>query len=294
MDIRTFEGKLQAFWNEFRKECPDSDKLYRYLSGDLDPGERAKIEEHLSMCAVCEVKKKDVLEALDIISEPVEEGKWAVQTGLVERFFDLATSSREKLNSFFAKGFTFPQPIKLLALRPMSEAMAFAEAGRQFEKESESADQVPYEVELSVFGNRLALTVKSRSSLYDHSVVRFELVEGEQVRFSGVVLVGDGQGKYETEVDRIPKPEREEFKVGLQPIHSLDLLSKVEEDASLEVLSELLKEAEPRIRKACVELLAGVRTMKVRQILKQLEDDPDPEIRQAVRELLRGDRPEHA
>ena len=228
------------------------------------------------------------------VEEPTEVAESVPSMELTEKYFALVALARQRLDRLFAKEFVFPDPIQLLALRPASEAMAFAETGGQFEKQTESVGDSPYDIEFAIFGNRFSLTARSKSSLYDNSVVQFQLLEGDRVRFAGVLFVREGQGMFEVTLDQIPRPEKERFTISLQPIHNLDLLAKIEDEASLEILAELVKEKDPQIRKACVELLAKAGTKKTRQILEQARNDSDPEIARLVQKVLQGDHPENA
>ena len=134
--------------------------------------------------------------------------------------------------------------------------------------------------------NRLTVEARSKSPLCDRSVIEFQLVEDNQVRFTGALIVWEGHGRYETSLDQVPMPQEREFKVRLRPIHTLDLLAKVEEDASLEIISDLLKEPDPPIRRGCVELLAAIGKKKVKENLRRSLDDPDSGVRRLVREAL--------
>ena len=65
MDSQTFDGKLKVFWKEFRERCLDGDRMYRYLSGELDPAATSAIEEHLNACSLCALKKEETLDGVE-------------------------------------------------------------------------------------------------------------------------------------------------------------------------------------------------------------------------------------
>jgi len=48
------EQALQDAWEHFRKGCPTPETLYAYSEGELPGDERAAVEAHLKVCAICE------------------------------------------------------------------------------------------------------------------------------------------------------------------------------------------------------------------------------------------------
>ena len=288
MDERAFEAKLEAFWDLFFDHCLDGETMHHFLSGKLNQGEPLAVARHLALCERCAVVQEDVVEALQVLRqrEEKESAAHACHLLLSEKFFRLAERSSKTLASFFSKTVSFSESLNLAALAPLALQPAFADTGREFEKDSKASDESPFDIEFTVFGRRLEVRVRSRSPLYDHSVVRFHLKEGTRVHFSGVLLVSDGRGIFETTLSKIPLPKTSRLAVEIEPIHALDLLAKLEEEASVEVLGRLLRESDPSVRLACVELLANVNTPRAQDLLESATNDPELAVREAVRKAL--------
>jgi hypothetical protein len=288
-DESVFEKKLKDFWHEFSMDCLDGETIHRYLDGELDPDEKTQVEEHLEVCAICSWKKKEVFEVQKIADKfPEEDAEEPRVPAFAEKLYRLASLSVEKLMPLFSKQISLPNPIKLLALTPLSEQAAFADSGGKFEKQIQAEEEIPFDIEIVVFGKKLVITAKSKSRLYDRCVVVFRLLEGKEIRFSGIIMILDGEGKYETSIDAVQRPQKENLTIKIQPLHSLDLLSKIEDEASVEVFSGLLRDRDSQIRLACVELLGDVGTGRAKEMLKMAFDDPDPDIRNKALELIKG------
>ena len=100
--------------------------------------------------------------------------------------------------------------------------------------------------------------------------------------------IGNGKGAFETQVTKIPLPEKESLRVRIAPVPSHEIPEKLEQEAFAEIWGQLLGEDDPTIRKACIELLAQSRSSRSREILQGALEDSDAEIRRRVKEILEG------
>lgn len=284
---KTLDLALRHFWRDLKQYCLDDERMYRFIGGDLSPGESAEIEDHLGICEICALKHRTVLETANLAAEDTEL-QAAPKIELMDRFFALARTSSDKLSQFFSRNFFLPGTLELFALKPLALQRAMADTGGGFEKQIKASDDSPFDLEFSTFGKRLRIVAKSKAPLYDNCVLRFRLLEGKKARYAGTMMVIAGKGQYEVDIDDVPKPERDNLTLSVQPVTTLDLLSKFQEEASVEVLARLLHEKEADVRQSAARLLAAIPLPRAREVLKAAADDPDPEVRETVRPFLIG------
>jgi len=272
-ELKAFDKDLKFFWKEFRKSCPSPEDIYEYSMGRLGKKEAEKISEHLESCQVCKIKYEESekmaeeleklagSEAEEEISEiSLPEEKKRILEKMAETL-NLAKKSRaimESLEKLWRANFSYSKPIGLRILEPcFGRAFEMADIGEGYEKEVIQEEGSPFQVEIVQFGKQLSIILDTETELFKNSIVRFKLYEKEEAKFSGTLFVSDGIGKYIINLGEkdFKRPEKVPYKIRLDVISYMDILADIKVPASSQILMELMKSGNAKIRKSIIDIL---------------------------------------
>jgi len=256
-ELNALEKDLKRFWREFRKKCPSPEEMYQYSLGKLSNKEAEKVSEHLEFCHICKMKyeesekmaeefeeltRKGVKETFDFALLEEEKGifqKITEALNLVER------SKRfvEAFENLWKFNFSFDKAVGLKALAPCLEGAYLADVGEGYGKEVIQQEDSPFQVEISQFGKHISLILRTETELLKNSIVRFHFYEKEKAKYSGILFVSDGIGKYVINVgeEDLKRPEEEAYRIKLDVLSSVDILTDIKEPSSSKILIELMK-----------------------------------------------------
>jgi hypothetical protein len=271
-ELKAFEKGLKSFWRQFRKNCPTPEKLYEHSLGKMPKEEATKISEHLEFCQICKTKyeesEKIAAELEQLAKEELREGIPGIQLseinkGLIKKLVEainLAETSKvlkESFEKFWKSHFGYERPIGLRALAPSFEQAYVADTGEGFEKEVIQEESSPFQIEIDQFGTQLTIVLSTTTDLFKNSIVRFHLFEKGEKRYSGVLFVSDGKGKHEINLgDKgLEKPEEEPYRIKLDVLSSMEILSDIRDPSSSKILMELMKSGDPEIIKLITEII---------------------------------------
>ncbi len=260
-----------------------------FIGGDT--GTARSVRELLDTCPECQRFFEEYSFLLDVVESDAFTDALRALVPAPQALRGLAvlvrTGFRDIAEVFFRKTVALAEPIGLAALSPLEFERASAASGGSFEKDVKSEGSI-FNVELSTFGERLTIKLQANSPAYNHAVVRFELLEGESVLFTDVVLVSEGTGKYETDLKAIPTPKKEKLVLNLMPVHTVDIFAGLEKGVTVQVLSQLLKSDVVEVRRSCAKLLAWAKTGPALEALRNLVEDADEEVRKLAQAALAG------
>lgn len=268
-ELKVFEKDLKRFWKEFRKKCPSPEEMYEYSLGKLSKEDAERISRHLNMCHICKMKydeSEKMAEEFERLASSATAAKAVpgISFGDAKKkllikiagvFSDLAKKSIEIKESFegiWRNNFPYAQPIGLKVLQPaFGRVFEKADIGKGFEKELIQEKASPFEIELAQFGNQLNIIFRTSSEWFKYSIVRFKMYEEKEQKFSGILSVTDGVGKFTINLeDRdFKRPEKKPYKIKVDAISSVEILADLIDLKSSEILEELLKSGDKEIEK---------------------------------------------
>ena len=271
-ELKAFEKGLKSFWRQFRKNCPTPEKLYEHSLGKMPKEEAEKISEHLEFCQICKTKyeesEKIAAELEQLAKEELREEIPGIQLseinkGLIKKLVEainLAETSKvlkESFEKFWKSHFGYERPIGLRALVPSFEQAYVADTGEGFEKEVIQEESSPFQIEIDQFGTQLTIVLSTTTDLFKNSIVRFHLFEKGEKRYSGVLFVSDGKGKHVINLGErdLRRPEKEPYRIKLDVLSSMEILSDLRDPSSSKILMELMKSGDPEIIELITEII---------------------------------------
>jgi len=257
-ELKSFEKDLERFWKEFRKKCPSPEEMYEFSLGRLGKEDTEKISKHLKLCHICKMKHEEsekIAEEFEMLAkagvkeeiyEPLISEK---EKGILQKMagaLNIAERSKALADSFerlWRAQFAFSRPIGLKTLAPCFETTYVADVGEGYEKEVIQQEDNPFQVEISQFGKQISIILRTGAEFLKNSIVRFKLYEKERAKYSGILFVSDGIGKYTINLGEkdLKRPEEEPYKIKLDVLSSLDILSDIKDPSSSKILMELMK-----------------------------------------------------
>lgn len=274
-ELKALEKELKRFWCEFRKKCPAPEKMYQYSLGKLSNEEAEKVSEHLKFCHICKMKYEEsekMAEEFKKLASSVasEEAVPSISLGdakkkllikIAGNFNDLIKKTKKIGGSFegiWRNNFPYAQTIGLKILQPaFGRAFERADVGEGFEKQVIQEEGSPFEIELDQFGNQLNIIFHTNSEWFKYSIVRFEIYEEEEQKFSGILPVIDGVGKYKVNLDEedLKRPEKKPYKIKTDAISSVELLADLADSKSSRIFKELSKTGDAEMENFLTEIM---------------------------------------
>jgi len=267
-ELSAFERDLNVFWREFRKKCPAPEDMYAYGLGRLNKNEIERISKHLQLCHICKLKYEESQEmaeelekiAASGIEEKMPEGFLSETKKVILQKIADAINSVEKASAFsksFGKlwksHFQYDKPIGSRFLVP--GPIYVAASGRGYGKEVIQQEDSPFKVESIQFGKTLNIILRTESELFKDSIVKFQLFEKEKERHSGVLFVSGGIGKQTINLEDIIAPEEEPYRISLDVLSAVDILSDIKDPSSSTIFMELMRSGDEKVMKMITEII---------------------------------------
>jgi hypothetical protein len=276
-ELKAYDSDLNKYWNEFRKECLSDDAIYRYLFGRLNKEESEKLEKHLDSCHVCKYKIKEVkeiateFEKLSLADEKrARSSTEASEVTLLKKIasalsiYAKSNYSLDLLKDLWKTHFTFNKPIALKALAPICEPIYSAAVGDGYEKDVIQQEDSPFKIEIVQFGKQISITFQTQEEPFNNSIVRFDLQEKNDIKYSGIVFINEGIGKSLIRLDEeeLERPDEERYKIVLNVLASADVFEDIKDPSSSKIIMELMKTGNANGIRMITDLLKKEKTDK--------------------------------
>lgn len=286
---RHMESLLDAAW-QASGNCLSDYVLAGFVGGSLDPSARQAAEKHLFDCERC----RDALaQRFAGIYEQQGDAWWS--TYVAHQIFQLLTLVPERVEELLGV-------LKIAAGEPPESGQTVrlpmfdragklaASTGDGLSEQRFSQDDPPFEFHLVQFGRQLRIEIRAEGedSCYATCPGKLEFLEGQICRYFRVVLIEKGQGQCLLEPDEaiaIPLGDRPP-EMRFTPLVTLADLETVGAEAYRPILARLLREAEPSVRRAAVEVAARIYGPNVDSLVGHMTEDDDQEVRQAAERAL--------
>lgn len=270
--------------------CPDDETLSAYVDGALPSAEMEAIRKHVRHCATC---GQAVLAVRDLTATWFEEQEAgaALATGTLEllaRVSDVAEKVRRWYREEERRVVTFLDEVRLSLFEPCQLAVQrlAAETGEGFDRQTFEQPDSPFKVELVRFGRegRIVVTTTPEAARLKTCLVQVRFLEGEEVKLTRSILVKDGEGQcvLTPEEAEAVRPEEKRFRLEAQALVRLEQLEAQGPEAMVAVLSDLLKDPDPVVRRLSAEMLGKTGSPHALRGVREAKFDPDPEVREAA------------
>jgi len=285
--ITLYRGLSGVFARESREDCSGGAELADYQQGRLNSADNERIEKHLKHCVRC---------AADLYDLRIES---TISLETPESVFKIYQSAADKdpINKWFKhaiqQNFNYPETIKLPAFIPKTEqSLRLAAAtGSGFEKQNLTQKQLPFDIEISQFGQECRITLKLKENLHDYAncLVRLIFCEGKSERLAKPVLVKNGAGKCLLSPDEVDAcvPEENPLTINIETVSIDKLHKKTKDPAIIEALIKLLRHFDAQVRLSAINLLAETDSKQVLRAIAELKKHPDPLVRAAAQKALK-------
>lgn len=198
------------------------------------------------------VEVKDLLDDIAKILAPSKLGK---------ELFAFLAGSVEALT------YPFATPLEAPALLPVAAGgVKLADSGKGFHRKIVAEEGIPFEVELVQFGERFTLNIKTTDEGHSEALAEYSLLEGEEVKRQGVLLISEGKAalKFSEEEIETVRPEKTPLKLNLKVLLRGDFISKLTEEdvvSLFERLQALLLSEDSEIAEATMGILRKIETL---------------------------------
>ena len=287
---RHMESLLDAAWKASRN-CLSEDVLDGFVSSRLDSDTRTAAEEHLFDCENC----RDAL-AIRFADAYEQQGDVWWSTYVAHQMFQLLALVPEILEELL--GVLKITVGELLETGQIIRLPMFDQRGRLaastgdgLSEQRFNQDDPPFEFHLVQFGRQLRIEIRAEEgedSPYATCLGKLEILEGQICRYFRVVQVDKGQGQCILEPDEalaIPLGDRPPA-MRFTPLVTLADLETVGAEAYRPILARLLRDVEPSVRRAAVEVAARIYGPSVDSLIGHMTEDDNHGVRQAVEKAL--------
>jgi len=279
-----------------QKTCPSTDLLVGFLSDMLDEEEKRLVETHLSACEPC----REVVSSARHWDQDYEweDDQWWARfigrqvLGLIAQVPDQVEELLSVVKADDVPIETPAEAISLSGLQPLKQAeqRLAAATGEGFSRQTLRQNQPPFEFQLVKFGDEVRITIHTleKDSPYNDCLAKLAFYEGGVCKLSRVVLVDNGEGRCILDPPEVCtlRPDKEQLKLKLSPIKTLEEFANAGSEAYLPILKKLLRHNHSKIRRGTVQVLARLGGQEAVSLLKSQLDDKDETVRTEARKAL--------